>query len=491
MKLFHNAQIVKDDTVIHGHLIVDNGKITEILSGIPSNETQTKASETIDCENNYLLPGFIDSHVHFRDLEQKEKETLESGSRAALCGGVTSVLTMPNTKPPISTAENLSKYHDAAKNESLYCNVGFIGGVKENFDWTEFKAMSKNGIFGIKVYPGDKSTKCPLLWLDGWKTDLVPSEFEESFEVLCRNFKNEYPIWRKLFELANTYNIPVIFHPELPTTDETFKTRWENGKAIAKVERMKNPKIFAHDVTHPIYSNELSFIEMITAIVRNFFPDPSKAPHLHFVHISSPEVAEIIEIMLKKPGYSCSYEITPHHMLLNYKSEFQTEADAKVLVPLRAPRYQEEMLKLALTGKNDVFGTDHAPHTFEEKHKAFLDIPSGFPSIDFAASILMSLVYQNSLSIQHLVHAFASNPAKIYGISKKGKIEKDFDADFVLFKKTDVYPVNPESMKGKQKWTPWENFPLIATVDRVWLKGKLAYNKNTEEIHPFGQILLK
>ncbi|MHA1647031.1 MAG: amidohydrolase family protein, partial [Promethearchaeota archaeon] len=340
MKLFHNAKIFTDDKLISGYLTIENGKIKDISSDLPTQQIQDGASEAIDCHGNYIFPGFIDAHVHFRDAEQNYKESIETGSKGALAGGVTSVITMPNTIPPLSTVENLDSYKNLAKSEKLFTNVGFFSGVKTGFKISTVSALSKAGIFGIKVYPGDSPESLPLEWLGGWKQDLIPEEFIAKIDKICSNFKVDelYENWRDLFKIAKNFNLPVLFHPEVPRETAQYEKIWDDGIKIAEIEQVPNPNLYAHSVQHGMYSNELALVEMIISFIRKFYPEPKDAPHVHFVHLSSPEPIEIIEKLLKDSGYPCSIEVTPHHLFLNYDSKFTQEVFGKVLVPLRSPK---------------------------------------------------------------------------------------------------------------------------------------------------------
>jgi dihydroorotase len=178
-------------------------------------------------------------------------------------------------------------------------------------------------------------------------------------------------------------------------------------------------------------------------------------------------------------------------MLLNVESKFSNENYGKVLVPLRAPRYQEKMFELAQTGHNDLFGTDHAPHTLEEKQQSFEEAPSGFPSIDFAVKILFSLFLQEKLPLKHLVNGYAIKPAEIFNISDKGRIAPNFDADLVLIKEVSSYPLDSSMMKGKQTWSPWLDFQVNADIDHVWISGNDAFDSTEQTIHPFGKKIRK
>ncbi|MCF2141695.1 MAG: dihydroorotase family protein [Candidatus Lokiarchaeota archaeon] len=496
--VLNNARIFTNNTLILGHLIIEGNKIQSIHEGSFSNlgneQNDQDNSNNIkikifDLENALVLPGFIDMHVHFRDFEQSSKETLETGSKGALFGGVTTVITMPNTNPPLSSLKSIESFQKKLNNTPIYCNIGIYSGIKQDFNPSELPVMKKKGIFGVKVYPGDFSDNLPLKWEDGWRSDMYPGEFTQKISQILDNFQQKYDYWRQLFKLCKENNVPILFHPELPRDQKSLKKIYEQGLKIAEIENSPNSHLFAHHVSHPVYTNELGFVEMIIAFLYQFFPEPKDAPHVHFVHVSSAEVIEVIQEMLKKKEYPCSIEVSPHHLLLNYDMKFPSENYAKVLVPLRSPEIQQQLKKEWQSGKADVIGTDHAPHTYKEKSQDFFSIPSGFPSIDFASRILLSQVFQGEISLAQLVEMYSTHPAKLLNLPHKGKIAPDMDADLIVVHQTEPYRLNHTRMKSKQKWTPWESYQVSAEIDYVFLGGKLAFERNSGIFTPFGTFL--
>ena len=488
-KLIYNAKIFTNGQVQFGYLIIKDGLIAEIGEGTPPKTFFNNVRTHFDCKKAFLLPGFIDAHVHLRDLKQSYKETLETGSKAAISGGFTTVLTMPNTIPPLSTVENIRDYFDLKK--KLFCNVGVFAGVKEGFNIDNLENISKEGVFGIKVYPGDKSQDFPLKWLDGWKNDLEPEEFFASIEKIISNFQNEYTNWEKLFKFAVKLNLPILFHPELPRAPQVLEFFYEQGKKIAQNEGKTNPDLYAHHVAHPIYQNEIANIEMIILFLRKYYPNPKNAPHVHFVHVSNPDAIKIIHTALKQEGYSCSIEVSPHHMLLHYGMKFPLESYAKVLDPLRSQETQQKLFKMVQENLIDTIGSDHAPHSLEEKSGKFDEAPSGFPSLDFAAQLILTQFFNNKLKLGKVVSYLATQPAKIFNIPNKGVIKEGFDADFVVVKEENPYLIKGENAQGMQKWTPWENFELRAKVVKVFLLGTEVYDSELGIHEAKGKFLKK
>ncbi len=486
-RLIYNTKVFTKGRVQFGYVLIRDKIISEIGEGSPPKTLFKDTKSQFDCKKAFLLPGFIDTHVHLRDFKQSYKETLETGSKAAISGGFTTVLTMPNTIPPLSTVKNIREYFDEKK--IFYCNIGVFAGVKEGFDLENLEKISKEGVFGIKIYPGDKSQDLPLKWIDGWKNDLEPEEFFASIKKVLSKFQNEYANWEKLFKFATELNLPILFHPELPRFPQVLEFFYKQGKKIALHEGKINPNLYAHHVAHPIYQNEIANIEMIILFLRKFHPDPKNAPHVHFVHVSNPDAIKIINTALRQEGYPCSIEVSPHHMLLNYDMEFPLESFAKVLVPLRSQETQQCLFKTVQENLIDTIGSDHAPHSLEEKSRKFEEAASGFPSLDFAAQIILTQFFNNKLKLEQVVSYLSTQPAKIFNIQNKGSIKVGFDADFVVVNEVNPYLIKGENAQGMQKWTPWENFELKTKIIKVFLSGTEVYDSDLGFLEANGKFL--
>lgn len=492
MLVIDNGTIFTENHLVKGHLIIDKGLIQGIY---PNNFDKTNSDfndaldKYIDAKNGLILPGFIDVHVHFRDMNQKQKETINSGSKGAIRAGVTSVLTMPNTDPPLSTVANIQKYKEIIVKQSPYCNVGLYMTIKKGFTLEKMPEMIDEGICGIKIYPGDSTEKFPLEWETGWRSDLYPEEFESEFPNILKNFQKEYQNWQKLFTFAKKENLPVLFHPEFPRDEKSLDTLIDQGLIIAENEHARNPHLFAHHVSHPVFTNEMALVEMIIAFLHKFFPNPKDAPHVHFVHVSSGDVVDVINSMLRKKGYTCSIEVSPHHLYLNYDLLVKNENFGKVLVPLRSPEIQENLRMKLNSNSVDIIGTDHAPHTLDEKSKSFKEAPSGFPSIEIASRIFLSEVFREKLPLKELVSLYSTKPAKILGLHNKGSLTPGYDADFVVVRQVDPYKIQAEKMLGAQKWTPWEDYEVCAEIEQVFIKGNLAFKRETNLFSPHGTYL--
>jgi dihydroorotase len=485
-KLLKNIHIFEGTRIHPGFLIIENGKIQSIGEKEPKVDDLKQIDEIIDGHNLLALPGFIDSHVHFRDMNQSAKETLTTGSLAALSAGVTTVLAMPNTNPPLSSAQRIEAYHKLPRD--IYCNIGLIANVTDTFTLSEIPHLKEQGVFGLKIYPGAKSETLPLEWREIWKQkgnlDRLSYEYQEPIAQI-----NEYPNWLALFRACQKAGLSIFFHPELPHTEEELNKKRELLTSDTPSSwSTKNRHLLDHHMTHSIVNNEVAHIMMITHIARLLGKDPKAWPHLHICHVSNTPGINIIQTTAKAL-YPITFEVTPHHILLNYNVSVPNEAFAKVLTPLRSANDQQQLWDRVQDGKIDIIATDHAPHTIEEKSQPFLKAPSGFPGVDIASRLLLTKVFDYQLAMDKFVQYYATKPAELFGISNKGKLAPGYDADIVLIEKTHPYSYEAQTSPSLAKWSPYEGMKLKAKIRQVYLAGELAFDAVSNLQKPLGKII--
>ncbi len=553
MKVLHNANIFYEGGNLKGYLVIDGGKIKKVEKGefnknaknaLLSNKKKQDESknfskngeiETIDCEEGLLIPGFIDVHVHLRDFQQSYKETILTGTKAALSGGTTTILAMPNTKPPLTSPKIIQEYKEIEKRYQLrsseaskregnkskpYCNVGIIASIKKGFSYEDLDRLKDMGIFGLKIYPKDSQLKVPLSWDEKWKIDIPAEKFISDVEIIVEKIQKDlgmsqqkhqrlrhsskshqaYSGWKELFKQAKKYEMPLFFHPELITSSESMNPQSEekaneepvrdSSNELDQVNNINNKKLYYHNLAHPIKGDERAFLQKIIILIRSYFPEPHDAPHIHFCHVSSSKCIKMIQQTLKEEGYPCSIEVTPHHIFLNHQSNFPQQSLGKVLVPLRDPKTQHALYELLNTQFIDIIGTDHAPHTLEEKTKnGFDQAPSGLPYIDFAPRLLLNEVFSFNLPLDRIIWMYSTAPAKLFGLKHKGKIKEGYDADLVLVKKVQSYSISAKESNSKQKWNPFEGQKINAKIDKVFLKGIISYDNSNNHIIPSGGFI--
>lgn len=459
--ILKSAKIYSNGLVRKGALLINNGIIKTInfdnsevaLNEFIKNNTDDKV---IDCEEKLVLPGIIDIHAHLRDMGQSEKETFETSTRAAAFSGITTVFNMPNTDPPAITAEQINKWMEKAKNQ-IHVNVGFIAGVPKDINNEEIFNILDLGVIGFKIYPLKSLNE--VNWLD-------PLNMQ------------------KLLFLSHKLQIPIFIHPDWPLN--------KNEKKLVIEEQIleKHPFLYFHNKIYPVFM-ELAYVNFVIENYYKILADndikPEEYPIVHFCHISCRDSYSLIKIALqKKDNLKISFEVTPHHLLLSRNIKLDNPAYGKVLPPLREDDHPSFLFKEFDEGNIKLIGTDHAPHTLEDKAKEPIEAPSGFPGFETYPLLLLDLVSKYQLSLEHFVQAASENPAKMFNLKNKGFIKEGFDADLMIIDKVPEYPINPHLFKSKAKFSPFKDYKTSVKIWKVFLKG---IEINRDDAEPTGVII--
>jgi dihydroorotase len=421
------------DLVLKNCLAVQKGQFLKRNIGIKNGLIEKISSDslntikTIDCRQGFLIPGLIDSHVHFRFPGMTHKEDWASATAAAIAGGVTTVLDMPNTVPPL-TSRHLIEEKTAAVKKNALCNFGFhFGATTDNA--SELRRLE--GVASIKVFMGS-STGSLLV------TNPVVLE--------------------RIFKIAKKKDFLVTVHAEdeAVISENLKKAKW-NGKNSAKF----------HNEIRPPFSEKIA-VEKALKLQKKI------GNKIHFLHISTEDgLALIGEAKKDRPGISC--EVTPHHLFLTEDNIEELENFGKINPPLRSKQDQKSLWKGIESGIVDCIGTDHAPHTIEEKQKPYFEAPSGVPGVETMLPLLLDAVAKEKISMAKIVELCCENPARIFGLQKKGRVQEGFDADLVLVNLKDKTIIKNENLKTKCKWSPFNNWELQGKIEKVFLSGKEVF----------------
>lgn len=407
------------------------------------------SAKTMRLGGKYVLPGLIDVHVHFRDMDQKEKETIESGSRAALHGGVTTVVNMPNTRPPATLPEVVASWQILAL-KNCYVNVAFLSGVPPLSKRAALSELVEKPIKGFKIY-----LHAPLQPENTWHKP----------EVL-----------RKFLIFTQEKNQMVCFHSDTFQPEDVRKQRFENAILDGKSE------LEAHNETYP----EQEEVAAIQYILHEYQSLKNTHP-IHFCHVSSPTSVDVL-LKAKSVNLNVSWEVTPHHMLLSTQEAFKPASYAKVLVPLRSAQSRDGLFRQVAEGNVPIIASDHAPHTLQEKTQDFFNAPSGFPGVELLGPLLLTEVFEGRLT-EKILESVTSNPADRFKFARKGRLISGYDADIVIFEKVNPYPIDPNAFFTKSKLTPYQNRTLRARVTDVFLGGNLVLYQGTERLGPTGTLI--
>ncbi len=459
--ILKNARIFSEGLIHKGIILID-GKIIESLKFNPLNkETEelikiNQDGKIIDCENRLILPGIIDIHSHLRDMEQIEKETFLTGTKAAAISGITTVFTMPNTKPPAITAKQIQLWMRKASN-NIYVDVGFIAGVPKEIDELEIKKIIDLGVIGFKIYPLKS-----LNDLD-WTNDL--------------NIQ-------KILNISSIYQIPIFIHPD----KSFYKKKWVEIYEDWSLKKY-NP-LELHDKLYPP-KMELNYINIIIENLLKYINENDisyeKYPIIHFCHISTKNSYNLLVNTINMYNkLKISYEITPHHLLLSKMVKLSNQNFGLVLPPLRDVSHSKYLYNKFKEGNISIIATDHAPHTLEEKSNEYLMAPSGFPGFETYPLIILDKITQYELALEVFVKSASENPALTFNLKNKGFILEGYDADLLIIEKIPKFTLDPKKFKTKAKYTPFENFTTTIQIWKVFLGG---IEIKSDEFSPQGIIL--
>ncbi|MDD0853779.1 dihydroorotase [Halobacteriovorax sp. GB3] len=433
--------VIKNGTLIlkDGETIADIGVSGKKIKSISKN-LQGHAKEVFDATGMHIFPGIIDTQVHFREPGLVHKEDLESGSRAAALGGVCTFLEMPNTKPPTTTIESIKEKVNLAKEKS-HVNFGFfIGATGENLDELK-KAHDLEGCCGVKIFLGS-STGSLLLYDE---------------EKLLEIFKSLQGM------IAVHSESEVMLNERLPIRD--------NAKDVHAHYEWRNAE------------TALSSTKMIVDIAK-------KAKRkVHVLHITTKEEMQF----LKENKEHVTVEVTPQHLTLNAPDIYDRIGTlAQMNPPIRTQDHQDGLWKGLLDGTVDVIGSDHAPHTLEEKSNPYPASPSGMPGVQTIFPLMLHHHLNGKLDRRRLVDLLCERPAELYQLNK-GRIEIGRDADFTIVDLSKTTEIKNTEQASKCGWTPFDGMELKGKVEAtivmgspVMINGKILPSKSSTPIKKEG-----
>jgi len=412
--------------LIEGGINITEGRISKIAP----DKNLDKSEIIIDAGKKLILPGLIDVHVHLRDLNQTDKETFRTGTEAAARGGVTTVLDMPNNKPPITTLTLFNKKLEKAEKQ-IIVNTGFYSGLPKTL--TEIKSIVEAGAFGFKIYLNNPITELDIL----------------DTEVLRKTVK----------EIAQ-HNSRILIHAELLNKEEKADTSLSEEDSIKKFLKKHSKNV------------EINAVKYVLTAIND---TPIKA---HFCHMTTCEAINLIS--QRKTNAFLSIEVTPHHLFLDSSYLFKKKSYAKTVPPLREKSEVEKIWYTAIESrKADIIATDHAPHTQKEKNKEFINAASGIPGLETMLPLLLTEYIRGRLTLERLVELTAITPARIMGIKKRGKIQEGYYADLVIVDLGQEYVIRGEEFLSKAKITPFEGFKVKGIVEKTFVNGRVVYDRET------------
>lgn len=424
--LIKDGIIVNEGRSFEGDLLVDDEQISEIYEG---EAPRGVCDRVIDASGCFVLPGVIDDHVHFREPGLTRKADIESESRAAAFGGVTSYFEMPNTQPQTTTLETLEEKFALAKEKSHVNYSFFFGATNDNVEL--FEKLDKNRIPGIKLFMGS-STGNMLV--------------------------DQYDALQKIFQTAHRLDLPVMTHCE----DTDIINR---NMAAYKEKYGEDPDV----KYHPEIRSAEACLESSRLAVKLA---KESGARLHIAHLTTAQELEL----LGKDGNITGEAVIAH--LFFTDEDYATKGSLIKCNPAVKTLNDRTALRQALNdGRIAVIGTDHAPHEWKDKQGGCAKAASGMPMIQFSLVTMLELVDEGVLSIQKMVELMSHRPASLFGVARRGYLRKGYQADIVIVRPHSPWTVTKDEIQSKCLWSPMAGHEYQWRVEQTLCNGHIIYNK--------------
>ena len=423
--LIKSATIVNESKQFVSDLLVKDGLIERIDKHI-----DIHADQTIDAEGLYLLPGFIDDQVHFREPGLTHKANIYTESRAAVAGGITSFMEMPNTVPNTLTQELLEQKYEIASRNSLANYSFFMGASNDNL--AEVLKTDIQNVCGIKVFMGSSTGN---MLVDDPNT--LEHLFKESPMLIATHCEDEPTIRRNLEYYKNLFgeDIPVKYHPIIRSEEACYLS---SSMAVALAKK--------------------------------------HGTRLHILHISTEKETHLFSNDIPLKDKRITAEACIHHLWFS-EEDYERKGNLIKWNPaVKKASDRDGILKAVLDDHIDVIATDHAPHTIEEKAKPYMQAPSGGPLVQHALPALLELHHHGMISLEQIVQKTAHNVAICFQIEKRGYIREGYWADLVLVDLNNPWNVNKTNILYKCGWSPFEGDTFQSKVLHTIVSGNLAYS---------------
>lgn len=444
--LLKNFKAVNEGQIFEGLMLINNGIIEKIYPAgkgkLP--EIKDKDIVVIYLHGNYLLPGLIDDQVHFRDPGLTHKGDLYTESKAALAGGVTSFMDMPNTNPATTTIELLEAKYQLASEKSLANYSFFLGGTNDNIKGIH--KIDKATVCGLKIFMGSSTGN---LLVNNDKS--LEAIFAESPVIIAAHCEDDAVIKQnaELYKSRYGENIAVQYHSKIRNDEACYRS---SSKAVA-LARKHNSRF-------------------------------------HLIHVSTGRELELLDNTLPLKEKRITAEVCVHHLWFN-ESDYPLKGNLIKWNPsIKSELDRKALFKAVLDDRLDIIATDHAPHTLEEKAQSYFKAPSGAPLVQHSLVVMLEFYHQGLISLEKIVEKMAHSPAVLFNIKKRGFIREGYQADLVVVDMDTVWKVNKSNILYKCGWSPLEGTTFRSEVVQTFVNGNLVYDYGKFNENYRGERLL-
>ena len=425
--LIKNARIVNEGNIKKRDILIDGDIILEISECIHIKSADIKI---IEANNKYLIPGLIDDQVHFREPGLTHKATIETESKAAVAGGITSFIEMPNTVPQCTTIARLEEKFSNAKNTS-WANYSFMfGGTNDNLN--EILKVDSKNVAGLKLFLGSSTGN---MLVDN--PEVIEEIFKKTDLLISVHCEDEKTIRKNLEEYLDKYgeDIPIEMHPKIRSEEACYIS---SSKAIELAKKT--------------------------------------GARLHVFHLSTKKETNLFSNKKPLSEKKITAEVCVHHLWFSEEDYKTKGTHIKWNPAVKTKKDRDGLWEALLDDRIDVIATDHAPHTKDEKRNKYLKAPSGGPLVQHALVSLLEMYHVGKISLEKIVEKACHNPAILFQIKERGFIREGFKADLVLIDLKSPWTVQKENILYKCQWSPFEGTTFKSKVTHTFVNGILVYD---------------
>ena len=425
--LIKNAQIVNEGVITEADVFIENDLIVEIAYSISA---KTGDTQIIEANGKYLIPGMIDDQVHFREPGLTHKATIATESKAAVAGGITSFIEMPNTVPQATTIEKLEEKFSIAKKTS-WANYSFMfGGTNDNLE--EILKVDEHKVAGLKLFLGSSTGN---MLVDNPK--VLEEIFSKTNLLISVHCEDEKTIKNNLEKYLKEFgdDIPIEMHPKIRSAEACYLS---SSKAIKLAKKT--------------------------------------GARLHVFHLSTEKETHLFSNKKPLAEKKITAEVCVHHLWFTEEDYKVKGTKIKWNPAVKSQKDKDGLWKALLDDRLDVIATDHAPHTLEEKNNGYNKAPSGGPLVQHALVALLEMYHKGKISLEKIVEKACHNPAILFQIKDRGFIREGYKADLVLIDLISPWTVNKENILYKCGWSPFEGTTFKSRVSHTFVNGILTYH---------------
>ena len=438
-KLIKNVRIINEGRSYQGAVLINGEMIEAVYEGEVPSEIIAEAKEVVDGQGKWLLPGCIDDQVHFREPGLTHKADIYSESRAAVAGGVTSFMDMPNTKPQTTTLENLEWKFNRAAETSVANYSFFFGGTNDNME--DIRRLDRSRVPGLKLFLGSSTGN---MLVD--KKDALERIFSESDLLIAVHAEKEEIIKRNIAYYTQQYG---------EVLDISFHSKIRSEEAC--------------------YASSSEAVELATRL----------GTRLHILHLSTAKETTLLDNKLPLKDKKITGEVCVHHLWFHdgdyalFGNRIKWNPSIKTLADRTALR------EAVNNDKIDIIATDHAPHLLSEKEGSCLKAASGGPLVQHSLIVMLELAMEGRFTYEKVVDKMAHKPAELFHIDRRGYIRPGYYADLVLIDPNKTWTVSKENILTKCGWSPFEGYTFHHAVDTTWVNGEAVWKDGQirNEVH--------